>query len=159
MEKSESVALLLDFTSELVRAEMHDLKHIARIEGITLLQMNVLVHLYFQGASEMNHLCGTMDNSPAGTSQMIERLAQQGLVKRLESTEDRRIRLVDLTKKGKKLVETSNCSRTRRIEKIIGSLSSEEQAQFLDLIRRITDRSHELDFFQSCHEQNDVESR
>ena len=40
-----------------------------------------------------------MQVSPAGASQMVERLVQQGLVRRVESPGDRRVRQVHLPKK------------------------------------------------------------
>ena len=80
--------------------------------------MSVLVHLYYRGPREVMGFADLMQVSPAGASQMVERLVQQGLVHRVESRGDRRVRQVHLTEAGRQMVETSIAARQKWVEEL-----------------------------------------
>lgn len=127
MKETNLTTNLMAWMNILIRLSLHDLNHYARKVGLTLAQMNVLMHLNFQGSKEVNTFCEVMQISPAGASQMIERMVQQGVVQRKESPEDRRVRLVELTAQGEKIVAESIATRQEWVDQLVETLSAEER--------------------------------
>jgi DNA-binding MarR family transcriptional regulator len=138
MGVSELAQLLLDWSSEFVRLSMHDINRCARSHGLSFTQMNVLMHLYYQGPREVMEFTEYVQVSPAGASQMVERLVQQGLVVRVEDPEDRRVRRVHLTEPGRAVGEESLALRRQWADSLVASLSAEQQASLGQAIRLLT---------------------
>jgi DNA-binding MarR family transcriptional regulator len=126
MNNTELTKIVLDWSSLVVRLSMHDLNRYARATGLSLAQINVLLHLYYKGPREVMEFADFMQVSPAGASQMVERLVQQGLVRRVETTEDRRVRLVHLTDEGQQLVMESIAARRQWVGTLVALLTPEE---------------------------------
>ncbi len=126
MTDPELYQLMNEWLSISGRMSMHDFTHYARSAGLTLVQMNVLLHLYHRGPSGVMDFIDIMQVSPAAASQMVDRMTQQGLVRREESMVDRRVRMVHLTEYGHKLLEESVHSRHKWLDDFVASLSAEE---------------------------------
>jgi len=141
MSTSELARLVLDWSTVFVRLSMHDINRCARSHGLSFTQMNVLMHLYYQGPREVMEFAEYMQVSPAGASQMVERLVQQDLVVRVESPGDRRVRHVHLTEHGRRVVEQSLALRERWVESLVGSLSADQQAVLAQVMRLLNEKS------------------
>jgi DNA-binding MarR family transcriptional regulator len=128
MSAPELAHLLLDWSTEFVRLSMQDINRCARSNGLSLPLMNVLMHLYYQGPREVMEFAEYMQVSPAGASQMVERLVQRDLVVRIEVPGDRRVRQVHLTEHGRRVVEENLAVRQEWVHSLVGSLSGDEQA-------------------------------
>jgi DNA-binding MarR family transcriptional regulator len=139
MSTSELARLVLDWMTVFVRLSMHDLNRCARSHGLSFTQMNVLMHLYYQGPREVMGFAEYMQVSPAGASQMVERLVQQDLVVRVEVPGDRRVRHVHLTERGRRVVEESLALRERWVESLVGSLSADQQAVLVQTMRLLNE--------------------
>jgi DNA-binding MarR family transcriptional regulator len=107
--------------------------------------MTVLLHLFYQGPLEVTQFCEMLQISPAGASQMIERLVQQGVVQRSETPGDRRVRLVELTAQGLQLVQSSIADRRRWLEQISMGLSAEERSRIIAALQALTEMVGHLD--------------
>lgn len=127
MNDSELTELALAGAALFLRRSMYDLQQHARQAGISLAQMHVLLHLYARGPSEVMALVDVMQASPAGASQMVERLTLQDLVQRQEKPGDRRVRQVHLTAKGQQVVESSLVGRRQWLEDLLASLAEDEK--------------------------------
>ena len=134
MSASELAQLLLDWSTDFVRKSMHDINRCARNNGLSFTQMNVLMHLYYQGPREVMEFADYMQVSPAGASQLVERLVQQGLVVRVESPEDRRVRRVHLTGGGRRVVEESLSVRQQWVDSLVESLSADQRATLAEAV-------------------------
>ena len=150
MADSEFTQSLLDWSAVSVRLSMHDFNRYARGSGLSLAQMSVLVHLYYRGPREVMGFADLMQVSPAGASQMVERLVQQGLVRRVESPGDRRVRLVHLTEAGRRMVETSIAARQKWVEELTASLTDEQMALIGAALRILTERAAALEIQESA---------
>jgi DNA-binding MarR family transcriptional regulator len=136
---------LLDLASTLIRLSLHDFSRFARSNGLSLAQMNVLLHLYYRGPIEVMSLCEMMQLSPAGASQMIERMVQQGVVQRAETPGDRRVRQVSLTEQGRRLVLDSLAERKAWVEKLVADFSPEETLRIAETLSALNERTRELE--------------
>lgn len=145
MKETDLSAVLLDWSSTFIRFSMHDFNRFTRSAGLSLAQMNVLMHLHYRGPSEVTNFCEMMQVSPAGASQMIERMVQQGMVQRTEIPGDRRVRLVSLTESGRQVVLDSIAARQAWIEQLVDRLSAEEQVRIAAALRTLNERASGLD--------------
>jgi DNA-binding MarR family transcriptional regulator len=117
---------LLDWSSVFMRISLNDFNRFMRSAGMSFAQMTVLMHLYYQGASEVTFFREMLQITTAGASQMIERLAQLGLVQRSEGHTDRRIRLVELTPAGREVAERSILARQAWLDALVASMPPDE---------------------------------
>ena len=67
----------------------------------------------------------------AAASQMVERLVQGGLVGRTENPDDRRVRQITITTRGRALVDKGMHERYRWVDDLIGFLSPDQRAVVL----------------------------
>lgn len=145
MTHTDLTTTVLDWSTTFIRLSLHDFNHYARSVGLSLAQMMVLLHLYHQGSSEVTNFCEMMQLSPAGASQMIERMVQQGVVQRAEAPGDRRVRLVSLTEQGRQVVEASITARQAWVEELVAGLSAEEGERVTEALRTLKVHASRLD--------------
>jgi MarR family 2-MHQ and catechol resistance regulon transcriptional repressor len=127
MDDVDLTKSLLDWSSTFIRLSLYDFNRYTRSMGLSLGQMTVLMHLHYQGPCEVTRFCDMMQITPAGASNMIERMVQQGVVRRDELPEDRRVRLVDLTDSGRRIVLEGVAMREAWVTQLVASLSTEER--------------------------------
>src|SRR5881227_853408 len=72
--------------------------------GLGLSDFGVLEILLHKGPLPVNTIGPIVDLTPGSISIAVDRLVEKGLVSRVESAEDRRVRIVALTSRGKDLV-------------------------------------------------------
>ncbi|MFT6986720.1 MAG: DNA-binding MarR family transcriptional regulator [Psychromonas sp.] len=75
--------------------------------------------------------------SSGGLSKVLGRLSQANLIERLDNPEDKRSKLVQLSARGKQLVETMLPPLQQKEQRILSVLSNEEQQQLNMLLLRI----------------------
>jgi DNA-binding MarR family transcriptional regulator len=145
MNDPELTRLVLDWSTIFVRLSMHDFNRYARGSGLSLAQMSVLMHLFYTGPREVMGFADLMQVSPAGASQMIERLVQSGLVRRVESPADRRVRQVHLTEQGRQMVAASIVARQQWVESLIARLPEEQKGAIGQALQTLIERASELE--------------
>ena len=80
----------------------------------------------------------------AAVSQLLAPLIGAGLVQRSENPEDRRMKLIALTDKGKTQVEKSRDTRHAWLSELSQVLSDAEKAQLLPAIRLLNQKTRNL---------------
>jgi MarR family transcriptional regulator, 2-MHQ and catechol-resistance regulon repressor len=78
------------------------------------------------------------------TSIALNRLARRGLVRRYAHPTDRRNRVIRLTAAGKKLIDKAFREHASVMEDIGKSLSAEERAVLIELLKRLGKHAEEL---------------
>ena len=96
--------------------------------------LEVLLH---KGALSVNTLGPEVNLTPGSISVAVDRLYGRGLVSRIEDANDRRIRIVDLTPEGKKLIAPVFRRHAANLEKVMEVLSSSERSQLEALLKKI----------------------
>ncbi len=82
--------------------------------------------------------------TPGSISVAIDRLLKRGLVNRVESTEDRRVRIVSLTPKGKELIAPIFRKHAAEIRKVFADASPKELRALETTLKKIGKRSERL---------------
>lgn len=130
---------LLNWTTIFLRISMHNISRAARSSGISMLQLNVLMHLYFNGEHEIMDFTDMLQISPAGASQMVERMVQLNWVTRDVSPVDHRVRLINLTQVGREIVEQIIGKQEAWLDVLSSQLTEEERQQAQRVLTRLTD--------------------
>ncbi len=145
MDEREATQAVLDWAAIFMQLSMHDFTRHARGSGLSLAQMIVLMHLHHRGSCEVMSFGDLMQVSPAGASQMVERLVQQGLVQRSEAPDDRRVRLVYLTEAGQRVVAESIRARQGWVEALLAALTAEQRSAVGGVLRMLTEQALALE--------------
>src|SRR5579862_3614472 len=85
--------------------------------------LEVLLH---KGPLPVNTIGPVVDLTPGSISIAVDRLVAKGLVSRVESAEDRRVRMVALTSSGKDLIATAFRKHSGQMKRVFSELSPEE---------------------------------
>ncbi len=145
MSETDLNSVLADWSASLIRHSLHDFNRFARKAGLSLAQMNILMHIYYQGPNEVLNFCAMMQISPAGASQMIERMVQEGVVQRLEAAGDRRVRLVSLTEAGRQIVLETIAARQAWLEQITACVPPAERQPLAEALARLNEYASQVE--------------
>ncbi len=94
--------------------------------GLGNSDFRVLEVLLHKGALPVNTIGPMVGLTPGSISVAVDRLVEQGLVNRVESAEDRRVRIVALTPRGKGLIAPAFRKHSGQMRKVFSELSPEE---------------------------------
>ena len=104
----------------------------------------VLEALLHKGPLPVNTIGPIVDLTPGSISIAVDRLFAKGLVTRVESAEDRRIRIVALTPRGKDLIIPAFRKHARQMRRVFSELSPEELQRLEVALKRIGRRAAAL---------------
>ena len=94
--------------------------------GLGLSDFGVLEILLHKGPLPVNTIGPIVDLTPGSISTAVDRLVAKGLVSRVESAEDRRVRIVALTVRGKDLIASSFRKHSGQMKRVFSELTPEE---------------------------------
>jgi len=100
----------------------------------------VLEALLHRGPLPVNIIGRMVDLTTGSISSAIDRLESKWLVIRKHHPTDRRIRIVELTTKGRQLIEKAFAQHKVDMEKAVSNLSRAERGILVDLLKRLDDR-------------------
>ena len=118
----------------------------AGIEGTGLgdSDFRVLEVLLHKGPLPVNTIGPIVDLTPGSISIAVDRLVAKGLVSRVESTEDRRVRIVTLTSRGRDLIVTAFRKHAGQMKGVFSALSPEELRGFELALKKVGKRAAAL---------------
>ena len=73
----------------------------------------------------------------SGTTKRLDRLERAGLVRRRPDPDDRRGTVIELTAKGRRLVDATTADHLRNEARLLGALTKPEQRQLAALLRKL----------------------
>ena len=94
--------------------------------GLGLSDFAVLEVLLHKGPLPVNTIGPIVDLTPGSISIAVDRLFAKGLVTRVESAEDRRVRIVTLTPRGKTLIDSAFRKHAGQMKRVFSELAPEE---------------------------------
>jgi len=121
-----------------------DLKTIAStrkaVVGLGLSDFGVLEVLLNKGPLPVNTIGPIVDLTPGSISIAVDRL----LVTRVESTEDRRVRIIALTPRGKDLIVPAFRKHSGQMKRVLSELSAEELRSLEVALKKLGKRAAAL---------------
>jgi len=112
--------------------------------GLGESDFRVLEVLLHKGPMPVNVIGPKVDLNPGSVSVAVDRLYKKGLVSRVESESDRRVRTVSLTEKGRRVFVPIFRQHAALIKRAFQDVSPAEQRQMQAVLRRIGRRAEEL---------------
>lgn len=109
--------------------------------GLGLSDFGVLEVLLHKGPLPVNTIGPIVDLTPGSISIAVDRLVAKGLVSRVESTEDRRVRIVALTSRGRNLIVTAFRKHSGQMKRVFSELSSEELCGLETALKKVGKRA------------------
>ena len=103
--------------------------------------LEVLLH---KGALPVNTIGPIVGLTPGSISLAVERLVEKGLVSRAESTEDRRVRIVALTPRGKDLIVPAFRKHVAQMRRVFSELSPDELRCLETALKKVGKRAAAL---------------
>ena len=94
--------------------------------GLGLSDFGVLELLLHKGPLPVNTIGPIVDLTSGSISIAVDRLFAKGLVTRVESTEDRRVRIIALTPRGKDLIVSAFRKHSGQMKRVFSELSPQE---------------------------------
>jgi DNA-binding MarR family transcriptional regulator len=139
----QSSKLLTEVVREWAEVFMHrsmrDFRRFMDATGLSFSQINILMRLVHGGSAGVSEIGEQMGVSNAAASQAVERLVQLGLIERTEDPEDRRAKRLELTRKGRVLIEKGVEARSKWIEGLTDALTPEQQNMIISALTLLTE--------------------
>ena len=104
----------------------------------------VLEALLHKGPLPVNRIGPKVFLTPGSISIAVDRLYERGLVTRMESRTDRRVRVVDLTQKGRDLIATIFSVHAEDMEKLAQILKPTERVQLVNALKSLGKHAEEF---------------
>ena len=114
------------------------------VEGLGESDFRVLEILLHKGPMPVNAIGPKVYLNPGSVSVAVDRLYKKGFVSRVECSEDRRIRTVSLTEKGRQMFVPLFRRHTALIKRAFQDVSSEELEQLEAVLKKIGKRAESL---------------
>ncbi len=140
---------VLEWSAGFVQLSLRDFNHFTHEAGLSMGQMMVLTYLHYHNACEVSGFCDLMHITKAGASQMVGRLAKMGLVQRVNGSADRRVRLVELTDEGRRVVAESIGARQTWVDELAAQLSATEREEVCASLRVLNEHVARLNSRQA----------
>jgi MarR family 2-MHQ and catechol resistance regulon transcriptional repressor len=109
--------------------------------GIDNTDFRILEALLNKGPLPVNTIGPKVYLTPGSISVAVDRLVERGLVSRVESPEDRRVRVVSLTPKGKELITPIFRKHAAEIGKVFADASPKELRTLETILKKIGKRA------------------
>jgi len=112
--------------------------------GLGMSDFAVLEVLLHKGPLPVNVIGPKVNLTPGSISVAVDRLVVKGLVSRVECSEDRRIRIVALTQRGKGVITPIFRAHASTMERVFAGLSSDELRQLEAHLKNIGRQAESL---------------
>ena len=112
--------------------------------GLGESDFRVLEVLLHKGSLPVNTIGPKVNLNPGSISVAVDRLYGKGLVSRIESPDDRRVRIVALTPAGRKLIVSVFQEHVVEIRKVFAELSAGELQQLENSLKKVGKRAEAL---------------
>jgi Transcriptional regulators len=117
----------------------------AKSTGLSMPQFSMMMQMYHRGACGMSEVSERFEITPAGASQLVDKLVHSELIQREEDPHDRRAKLLNLTNKGRELIQRGIEERYRWVDELAGKLTVEERVQISEALDIMTRAAQELE--------------
>ncbi len=117
----------------------------AKSTGLSMPQFSILMQLHHKGACGLSDISERFEITPAAASQLVDKLVRSGFIVREEDPKDRRAKLLNLTEKGRELIQQGHEERYRWVYELGRKLSAEERASVSEALTIMTRAAQEME--------------
>jgi DNA-binding MarR family transcriptional regulator len=124
---------------------MRERGHFMKATGLSMPQFSILMQLHYRGVCGMSEVSDRFEISPAAASQLVDKLVQSGLIRREEDPHDRRAKCLNLTDKGKELIQQGVALRYHWLDQLAEKLTAEERVKINEALTIMTEAAQEME--------------
>jgi DNA-binding MarR family transcriptional regulator len=139
------IQTLRQFMDIAMHHSMRERVHFAKATGLSMAQFSILMQLHYRSNCGVSDISERFDITNAAASQLVDKLVQNGLIQREEDPSDRRARLLNLTDRGRKLIQQSIEKRYRWVDELAEKLTPEERLQVAEALQIMTEAAREME--------------
>lgn len=132
---------IAEIATQLQRAFLVELSQEVNKGSISIPQFTLLGFLNQSSGLNMSQLADLMRHTTPATTGLVDRLVKDGLVERFSHPRDRRQVLVQITDKGRELVEGMKRGIVQDVTETFDELEPEDQEAWVRIYRAILQRS------------------
>lgn len=133
-----------DWIGAFMRLSMRGSIRYMKEKGLSISQVGAMFEIT-RGRDNVSDVGDALGISIAAASQMLERLVQLGLVKRTEDRQDRRVKKLVVTEKGRRVMRESIEARQGWLVDLVSTLSPAEKQQVAAAVDILADKTRQLD--------------
>jgi len=119
--------------------------HFAKATGLSMPQFSILMQLQYRQNCGVSDISERFDITTAAASQSVDRLVQSGFIEREEDPKDRRAKLLNLSDKGRQIVQQGAEEHYRWVDQLVGKFTADERAKISEAVLIIIQAAKELD--------------
>ncbi|HKH51389.1 MAG TPA: MarR family transcriptional regulator [Mycobacterium sp.] len=136
-KRPDLAAMLAPLVRELMVAELPVLE----AHGLSMWGYSVLVALDRSAIRTQAALAEAIGADKTRIIAILDDLQQSGLIERMPDPEDRRARLLAITKEGRRVKDATQAAIQRGEERWLGTLSATDRAVFLRVLEELSNQS------------------
>lgn len=145
ISSSQLIQTIRQFMDFAMHHSMREHAQFAKATGLSMPQFGILMQLHYRGNCGVSDIGDRFDITNAAASQLVDKLVQSGLIQREEDPNDRRAKLLNLTEKGRDLIQQGIEQRYRWVDELAGKLTAEERAKVAEAMNIMTQAARELE--------------
>ena len=142
---SQLIQTIRQFMDIAMHHSIRERSHFAKATGLSMPQFGILMQLHYRHNCGVSDLSDRFDITNAAASQLVDKLVQSGLIQREEDPNDRRAKLLNLSDKGRELIQQSIEERYRWVDQLAEKLTAEERAKVNAALNIMTRAAQELE--------------
>ncbi len=119
--------------------------HHARATGLSMPQFSILMQLYHCGFCGISDISDRFEISSAAASQHVENLVQAGLIGRTEDPHDRRAKQIQLSDKGRALIQHGFAARYQWVDQLAKAIEPKDQEKIAEALTILTEAARKID--------------
>lgn len=127
-----------------MRGSMRRFLRYAIESGLSMSHFGALFYVHHSGSCGVTEVGEHLGVTSAAASQMLDRLVHLGLVSRAEDPDDRRVKRIELTHKGRQVIERGIRARQDWANELAGSLTHDEKRQLTSAVETLVRKARQL---------------
>ncbi|RVQ23315.1 MarR family winged helix-turn-helix transcriptional regulator [Sinorhizobium meliloti] len=113
-------------------------------EGVSLARSKFLFFLSKLGPCRSTDIACALNFAPRTVTEAIDGLERDRLVMRKPDPEDRRAKIVSITKTGRAVLQAAEHPRKQLIEEIFSALDDEQLDQLYDIVSKLVEKTDDI---------------
>ena len=145
MEKAQFSTITHEWMDLFMHRSWRSWNQLAKSSGLSMPQFSILMQVHHRGNCAIGDISEHFDITSAAASQLVDKLVHNGLIQRKEDPNDRRTKLLNLTDKGRELIQHGIEERRRWVEQLEGKLTTEERENVIAALNLMIRAARELE--------------
>jgi DNA-binding MarR family transcriptional regulator len=142
---AQLVQIMRQFMDVAMHRSMRERAHFAKATGLSMTQFGILMQLHYRGNCGITDISERFDITTPAASQLVDKVAQSGLIERSEDPSDRRVKHITLSPKGKAMIEKGTRERYRWVDELVTHLNAAEREKVAEALGILNRAVKELD--------------